>query len=197
MEICTGLDLFHFIEKAQPIENDPALDEDTCAHLMRQMVSSIEHCHLHNVAHRDIKPENFLFKRIKDQNQDSLIKLVDFGLGIKAPKNKKNVRWIKAQETAGSHHYISPEVIAYPGAQYNEKCDMWSLGMVMFIMLHKDLPTNMIGGDTSGFDYNVMRKVPGYLADMFIIDDDEGHIGCSRFSDKENLPSPSNNKTFN
>jgi calcium-dependent protein kinase len=90
---------------------------------MRQIFSAIAYCHANNIVHRDIKPENVL---LEGQGQKALVKIIDFGTSVKFAPGKK----IKG--TFGTPYYIAPEVIR---GIYNEKCDLWSCGVILFILL--------------------------------------------------------------
>lgn len=72
---------------------------------------------------RDIKPENFLLSK---ENDDSLIKLIDFGLAKRVTKNEL------MNTPNGTPYYIAPEVLK---GSYTTQCDSWSMGVVLFIML--------------------------------------------------------------
>ena len=72
---------------------------------------------------RDIKPENFLLFK---ENDDSYIKLIDFGLAKRVSKNEVMTA------PNGTPYYISPEVLK---GSYTTQCDNWSMGVVLFIML--------------------------------------------------------------
>jgi len=75
------------------------------------------------VIHRDLKPENIL---LDEDSPNAVIKLGDFGSAIN--KNPENV----AKEALGSLHYIAPEVLTN---HYDEKCDLWSCGVILYAML--------------------------------------------------------------
>ena len=77
----------------------------------------------YNLFLRDIKPENFLLYK---ENDDSHIKLIDFGLAKKVSKNELMTT------PNGTPYYIAPEVLK---GSYTTQCDNWSMGVVMFIML--------------------------------------------------------------
>lgn len=77
----------------------------------------------HNSANRDIKPENFLLYK---DNDDSHIKLIDFGLAKKVSQNELMTT------PNGTPYYIAPEVLK---GSYTTQCDNWSMGVVMYIML--------------------------------------------------------------
>lgn len=72
---------------------------------------------------RDIKPENFLLYK---ENDDSHIKLIDFGLAKRVSTNELMTT------PNGTPYYIAPEVLK---GSYTTQCDNWSMGVVMFIML--------------------------------------------------------------
>lgn len=59
-------------------------------------------------------------------NEGKAIKITDFGSAIEMPANKK------MNSLVGSLFYIAPEVIK---RNYNEKCDVWSCGVILYILL--------------------------------------------------------------
>lgn len=71
----------------------------------------------------DIKPENFLLFK---ENDDSYIKLIDFGLAKRVSKNEV------MNAPNGTPYYIAPEVLK---GSYTTQCDNWSMGVVLYIML--------------------------------------------------------------
>ncbi|CAD7969395.1 unnamed protein product [Amoebophrya sp. A120] len=133
--------------------------------LLLQVFSAVQYCHQMGVVHRDLKLENCLLKdklqRASDgsliQNDDLshvLIKVIDFGL---AAVQQKSVE-IKQQEddytrdpsdrttascslteVLGTPYYIAPEVLD-PSVPYNEKCDVWALGIMMYMLLSGEHP---------------------------------------------------------
>ena len=85
--------------------------------------------------HRDLKPENVLLEASKEFDQ---IKVIDFGtaLAYKAQEKQK--------ETIGTPYYIAPEVLK---KDYGKECDIWSLGVMAYIILSGIPPFN--GGSDS------------------------------------------------
>ena len=77
--------------------------------------------HTQGIIHRDIKPENMLFEKSSKR-----LKLIDFGISTKlAPGENLNQR-------VGTPYYIAPEVLL---KRYNEKSDLWSTGVVAFMIV--------------------------------------------------------------
>lgn len=117
MEICEGGELFDKI-----IELDH-FSEEQAVEIFHQIVSAISYLHSLNIVHRDLKPENFL---IYDKSDNIQIKLIDFGLA-KVMNQQKQLK-----SRSGTCYYIAPEIFKGP---YDEKCDIWSLGIILFMIL--------------------------------------------------------------
>ena len=98
--------------------------------LFYQVFSGLCYLHENNIIHRDIKLENIMIsdieKDIKTKEEYFWIKIIDFGTAKIFEKNKKEKTII------GSSYYIAPEVLK---KKYNEKCDTWSIGVVLFMLI--------------------------------------------------------------
>jgi calcium-dependent protein kinase len=105
-----------------------SLSENCIAEMMAQILSGVVYLHRHNIVHRDLKPENMLY-----DTESQLIKIIDFGSAIELPSTKK------LSSLVGTPYYIAPEVLA--GA-YDEKCDVWSCGVILHILLTGKAPFN-------------------------------------------------------
>ena len=140
-EYCEGGDLFHEIHDKGPFS------EDCSAYIIYQILSAVNFFHKMNIIHRDIKPENIL---ISDRNEDDYprLKICDFGASKILEKGQINQRFI------GSSYYIAPEVIRQ---NYNEKCDLWSCGVILYIMLIGSPPFK--GDDEKEILQNVAKGV--------------------------------------
>ena len=121
MEECCGGSLFERLEKKNMKKN--TFSEAKAAKIFKQILEALNYLHSHGVCHRDLKPENILFSTMAD---DSSLKLIDFGLS-KVFDSEKN----KMKGTVGTTFYMAPEVIK---GQYNEKCDIWACGIILYIM---------------------------------------------------------------
>jgi len=100
--------------------------------VIKQLLSAVTYCHSKGVVHRDLKPENILIDSIL-KNGLIRIKVIDFGTALFLTPHGS------ISETLGTPYYIAPEVI---NGDYNEKCDIWSIGVIMFILLTGNPPFN-------------------------------------------------------
>lgn len=119
------------------------LKESDAAYVARQILSAITYCHSKGVVHRDLKPENILIESIQENGKIN-IKIIDFGTALFVSPEAK------MKETLGTPYYIAPEVLI---GSYTEKCDIWSIGVILFIMLSGTAPFN---GPT---DDDIMKAV--------------------------------------
>ncbi|CAG9461037.1 unnamed protein product [Pedinophyceae sp. YPF-701] len=117
MELCEGGGLLDRLKSG-------ALREKDVSRIMKTVLQFLAQCHSRHVVYRDVKPDNFLFLT---KEHDSPLKATDFGLAI---------RWRPGDDPmttrSGTPVYMAPEVVMQ---QYNEKCDTWSAGMLMFQLL--------------------------------------------------------------
>ena len=125
-EYCRYGELFDEINKQKKFS------ENHTATIIHQLLLSIYYCHINNIIHRDLKPENILIDG-KDNNGHLIIKVIDFGTAKIFKTNEFEKKFI------GSIYYIAPEVI---NKNYNEKCDLWSCGIIMYILLNGSPPFN-------------------------------------------------------
>jgi calcium-dependent protein kinase len=130
MELCTGSDLKEFI-----LNESNRLEEYHIRKMFRQVLLAINHMHLRGICHRDIKPENFIFS---DISNEASLKLVDFGYAKKFFGNNGKCR---LYSLVGSPSYVAPEVL---GGDYDEKCDNWSAGILLYYLATGTLPFSQI-----------------------------------------------------
>ncbi|XP_058818649.1 testis-specific serine/threonine-protein kinase 1-like [Topomyia yanbarensis] len=113
------------------IRRHGALAEDQSRFWFYQMVDAIQYLHQMDIAHRDLKCENILIS--KNMN----IKLSDFGFARNCIDETSNA--IFSKTFCGSAAYAAPEIVG--GKPYRPKAaDLWSLGVVLFIMLNGTMP---------------------------------------------------------
>jgi len=86
-----------------------------------QLLNALQYLHAKNIIHRDLKPENMLF-----ENGSGYMKIIDFGIAAKKTGS------VPLTQRIGTPYYIAPEVLC---KRYNEKCDLWSAGVILYMML--------------------------------------------------------------
>lgn len=117
MECMEGGELF-----AKISERQTPFTEQEVAKIMHQICSAVKHLHSQSIAHRDLKPENLL---LTEQNDViSIIKLTDFGFA-----KEVNLGLVTPCYTP---YYVAPEVLG--SVKYDISCDIWSLGVIMYIL---------------------------------------------------------------
>eukprot|EP00794_Sanderia_malayensis_P014197 gene14197-15678_t len=134
LELMEGGELF------ERIRRKVSFTEKEACEITKQIASGLGHTHIQNIAHRDLKPENLL---LRSKVEPVVVKIADFGF---AKEDKGDL--MTPQFTP---YYVSPQVLEaqkYHKAQklghippgsppytYSKSCDMWSLGVIIYIML--------------------------------------------------------------
>jgi serine/threonine protein kinase len=118
----TGGELFDVIVN----ETTPTgcLDERKACRVIKSLLEAVNYLHENDIVHRDIKPENILFE---SKHEDSAIKLIDFGLSRLHTQDEGLMC-----NPVGTAYYMSPELLK---GKYNKACDVWSIGVVAYILL--------------------------------------------------------------
>lgn len=105
-------------------------DERVVSNIMKQVLSAVAYLHSKNIIHGDLKLDNILIDSSLYQGSTREkffdIKLIDFGCSSFFARDKKYSGLI------GTSYYIAPEVIQN---EYNQLCDIWSCGVIMYILL--------------------------------------------------------------
>lgn len=121
MECMEGGELFDRIKTLQ------RFSEQDAANATWQMLLAIKYLHSHGIVHRDLKLENFMLERIESKH----LKLIDFGF---------STRWdpcTRMSQPCGTLAYVAPEVLKN---DYTSQCDMWSMGVITFVLLAGYMP---------------------------------------------------------
>ena len=143
MEECHGGELFNRI--MEHIESGEMYSEKEAAEIIQQVMSAIEYCHNNEIVHRDLKPENLLYLK-KGEEKNNPLKVIDFGLSRTLDSKVLSSK-------VGTAYYVSPEILA---GEYTEKCDIWSAGVILYILLSGEPPFN---GPSDGVIYSKIKKM--------------------------------------
>ena len=123
-EYCEGGDLFSYLEKRKF-----HLKEEKARQIIHKLLTALYYIHSYGIIHRDLKPENILMTS-EDNNAD--IKILDFGLSKILGPGEYCV------EPYGTLSYVAPEVLLEKS--YNNKIDLWSLGVITYLIVSGKLP---------------------------------------------------------
>ncbi|KEG08981.1 serine/threonine protein kinase [Trypanosoma grayi] len=151
LEYVSGGELFQKIVAAK------RFDEPTAREHFHQLIAGIHYCHSKGYAHRDLKPENLML------DANGALKITDFGLSEQQQD--------KMMETVcGTPNYVAPEVMKRRG--YNGfGADVWSCGVVLYVMLAGRLPFEDRGIKTllakiDRGEYHMVRHVSDAVKDL-------------------------------
>lgn len=152
LEFCEGGELLDCIVTAKKFT------EVVARSCVRHMFLAVNYLHQNLIVHRDLKPQNWLLSR-KGDLMHAVIKLADFGLSRRFEDGQT------LRTRCGTPDFIAPEVLI---RMYTEKCDIWSLGVIVYIIISGSRPFS--GSTTSevlrairvgrpSFDSSVWRSV--------------------------------------
>jgi calcium/calmodulin-dependent protein kinase I len=119
MELMRGGDLYTYLEK-----HSFCLSETRARNIIHFLATALYYLHSYGIIHRDIKLDNIL---LADEAEDSDPKIVDFGLSKLIGPNELGT------EPYGTYGFVSPEILQH--LPYNKSVDIWSLGIVAYILL--------------------------------------------------------------
>lgn len=145
LEECKGGELFDHITSYKK-RKGRMYSEEEAANIMIQLLSAINYCHNNGICHRDLKPENLIYLNEGDEDNNQ-IKIIDFGLSEIFKEGQI------MHEKYGTSYYVSPEILR---GCYTKKCDIWSAGVILYILLSGTPPFN---GENDSEIYNKIKKM--------------------------------------
>lgn len=131
------------------IVTQPFFQEKNAVQILRQVFKALCYLHSENVIHRDVKPENIFLERV--EGQELKVKIIEFGNAIRNQEGKSLLT------TVGTPYYIAPEVLKQ---YYDAKCDVWSAGVLMYILLSGKPPFD--GNNNEEILKSVLKGEPSY-----------------------------------
>jgi serine/threonine protein kinase/CRP-like cAMP-binding protein len=123
-----------------------AYSEADAARLLREVASALAFCHGIGIVHGDLKPENIMLSTTK--SSDAVVKLVDFGGSKVLVEEKTTIPFEKAHtsdDRGRTPAYCPPEILRSSSVPMGPSMDMWSLGIIMYIMLTGTHPFDLSG----------------------------------------------------
>jgi len=124
LELCDGGELFDKICDAG------FLTEAAASRIVQQMLLAMNYLHQNRISHRDLKPENWLLAA-DEPIEKAKLKLIDFGISKRFSPGQE------MKTMLGTPNYLAPEVLL---SKYTEKADIWSIGIIAYIMLSGQQP---------------------------------------------------------
>ena len=119
-ELCSGGDL-----------TSRKMEEPRVTVVLEQILRALAYMHRRGILHRDLKLENIMFE---NGNKDARIRLIDFGL------SKTFDRAVQGRKAIGTAYTLSPEIAKDENSEYTEKTEVWSIGIIAWILLAGDFP---------------------------------------------------------
>ena len=124
MEYIKGGSLTDYLKK-----NEFDFSEKRAAEIIYQLAKGLKYLHKYGIIHRDLKPDNIMLTEASDKGN---VKIMDFGLSKILGKKEKST------DGFGTLTFVSPEVLIRK--PYNKEVDIWSLGVILYLMLSGELP---------------------------------------------------------
>ncbi|XP_044297347.1 MAP kinase-interacting serine/threonine-protein kinase 1 isoform X2 [Varanus komodoensis] len=142
------------------IQKQKHFNEREASRVVKDIACALDFLHTKGIAHRDLKPENIL---CESPNKVSPVKICDFdlGSGVKLNSACTPITTPELTTPCGSAEYMAPEVVEVfteEATFYDKRCDLWSLGVILYIMLSGYPPFVGNCGTDCGWDRGEVCK---------------------------------------
>ena len=133
---------------SQWMKKHKKITEEEASIIIKKVLSAIDYLHSNQICHRDIKPENIMLSKENDLNS---IKIIDFGLSA------QNFDSLYNSDYCGTFIYMAPEQIERKS--YYLSVDIWSIGILMYMLLNKGEHPFYHNGDTKEEFINNLKSI--------------------------------------
>lgn len=126
--VCNGGELLDIVE--DHANKGKALPESWIARVFSQALEAIGYCHAKGVMHKDLKFENVMLRhKVTAESPFEMIHAIVIDVGLAELFGQEHGKSQRSDQLAGSLSTMAPEVI---GRDFSSKCDVWSLGIMLF-----------------------------------------------------------------
>lgn len=172
-EYFSGGDLKNYL-----IENRKKLSVAQLKSIIYQITDAVLFLHSHNIIHRDLKPENIvLSKSFREKNNGMIdIKIIDFGFARVLGTSDY------ITESFGTLNYAAPEILNR--VPYNFKADIWSLGVLIYVIVIGSHPFGETDKDIKTIHFNIINcnyTIPSHITSPY----KEIILNCLKLNPKE------------
>ena len=156
MEKCDG-DLYDLLNEKK------SFSESEIKKILLQLNTALKIMFEKKIVHRDLKPENIFIKYISPNKNDFIVKLGDFGNSRKYQQNNHSTKIV----TEG---YAAPEIYFFKNYDPT-KCDLWSIGVIIYKLKFNEIPGAFILGEIPGkFDDENLNDL---IKKLIVVDKDK------------------------
>jgi NIMA (never in mitosis gene a)-related kinase len=163
MEYCEGGNLLEWIKRNR---RHDLLNEKVIMQMLMEICEAVDICHHQKIIHRDLKPENVLLDARRN------VKIGDFGVARRL--NRSSI----AKTFCGTPPYMAPELfLSYfsnpsgfgtKSLGYDNKCDVWSIGCILYDMANSK--NRFVYHLQSSLGYDVARSQTDSISEKDISD---------------------------
>lgn len=155
MEYATGGSLFQYVQRQR------FLKEAVARWFFQQLLIGVDYCHKKGVANRDIKLENTLLQVVQNLPLP-LLKICDFGYSKAEFKSA-------AKSKVGTLTYMAPEVLVNSDRYDGKVADIWSCGVMLYVMLFGRYPFDSPANQTPGRAHEIIQMLDKMVNKNYVI----------------------------